>query len=51
MAKKAVGKVRTSAGKTMTRCVKMVRSEKTGAYVFKEENVHNEDIKAFFTEK
>ena len=51
MAKKAVGKVKAGSGKTMTRCIKPVRSEKTGAYSFKEENVQNEDVKAFFSEK
>jgi ABC-type polar amino acid transport system ATPase subunit len=48
MAKKAVGKVRTGSGKTMTRCIKMLRSEKNGAYSFKEEMVYNDDVKAFF---
>ena len=48
MAKKAVGKVRTGSGKTMTRCIKMVRSEKNGAYSFKEDMVYNDDVKAFF---
>ena len=51
MAKKAVGKVRTGSGKTMTRCIKMVRSEKTGSYVFKEEMTMNEDVKDFFANK
>ncbi|MDR1340447.1 MAG: DUF4295 domain-containing protein [Prevotellaceae bacterium] len=51
MAKKVVGRVRSGAGKTMTRCIKMVRSEKTGAYTFKEDVVLNEDVKKFFTEK
>lgn len=51
MAKKAVGKVRTGSGKTMTRCIKMVRSEKTGAYVFKDEMMLNEDVKDFFANK
>lgn len=51
MAKKAVGKVKSGAGKTMTRCIKVVRSEKTGAYTFKESIVQNEDVKGFFTGK
>jgi hypothetical protein len=51
MAKKVVGKVKTGAGKTMTKCIKMVRSSKTGAYTFKEEVVMNEDVKNFFAEK
>jgi hypothetical protein len=51
MAKKVVGRVKSGAGKTMTRCVKMVRSEKTGAYTFKEDVVLNEDVKKFFADK
>lgn len=51
MAKKAVGKVRGGAGKTMTRCIKMVRSEKTGAYNFKDEMLMNEEVKDFFAAK
>jgi len=51
MAKKVVGKVRTGAGKTMTRVVKMVRSDKSGAYTFKEDVVLNEDVKNFFANK
>ncbi|MDR0560007.1 MAG: DUF4295 domain-containing protein [Prevotellaceae bacterium] len=51
MAKKAVGKVKSGAGKTMTRCIKFVRSEKTGAYTFKEGVVLNDDIKNFFAGK
>lgn len=51
MAKKAVGKVRTGSGKTMTRCIKMVRSDKSGAYSFKEEMVSNEEVKNFFSDK
>jgi hypothetical protein len=35
----------------MTRCVKMVRSEKTGAYTFKEDVVLNEEVKSFFAGK
>jgi hypothetical protein len=51
MAKKVVGRVKSGAGKTMTRCIKMVRSEKTGAYTFKEGTVLNEEVKSFFAEK
>jgi ABC-type polar amino acid transport system ATPase subunit len=51
MAKKVVGRVKSGTGKTMTRCIKMVRSEKTGAYTFKENVVLNEEVKSFFAEK
>ena len=36
MAKKAVATLRTGVGKQFTKCIKMVKSEKTGAYIFKE---------------
>jgi hypothetical protein len=35
----------------MTRCIKMVRTEKSGAYSFKEEMVSNEEVKNFFADK
>lgn len=51
MAKKVVATLKTGAGKSFTRCIKMVKSDKTGAYQFKEEVVHNEHIKDFFSKK
>ncbi len=51
MAKKAISTLRTGAGKSLTKCIKMVKSEKTGAYAFKESIVPNEKIKDFFEEK
>ncbi len=51
MAKKAVATLRTSSGKAYTKCIKMVKSEKTGAYIFKEEMVLNEEVKNFFANK
>ena len=51
MAKKAISTLRTGAGKSLTKCIKMVKSEKTGAYEFKERIVPNEKIKEFFAEK
>ncbi len=50
MAKKVVATLQTGVGKNFTKCIKMVKSEKTGAYVFKEEVVHNDHIKDFFTQ-
>ncbi|HJX72062.1 MAG TPA: DUF4295 domain-containing protein [Bacteroidales bacterium] len=50
MAKKVVATLQTGEGKNFTKCIKMVKSEKTGAYVFKEEVVHNDHIKDFFAE-
>ncbi|MBN2213967.1 MAG: DUF4295 domain-containing protein [Bacteroidales bacterium] len=50
MAKKVVATLQTGVGKNFTKCIKMVKSEKTGAYVFKEEVVHNDHIKDFFAQ-
>ena len=51
MAKKAVASLQKGEGRTRTKCIKMERSPKTGAYVFKEEMVLNAEIKAFFKQK
>ncbi len=51
MAKKVVAALKTGSGKLFTKCIKMSKSEKTGAYLFKEEIVHNDHIKDFFTKK
>jgi Domain of unknown function (DUF4295) len=51
MAKKVVATLKTGKGKLFTKCIKMSKSEKTGAYQFKEEIVHNDHIKDFFNQK
>ncbi len=52
MAKKVVATLKTAANaKSVTKCIKMVKSPKTGAYTFKEEIVPNEEVKAFFDKK
>ena len=51
MAKKVVATLKTGAGKSFTKCIKMTKSEKTGAYVFKEEVVHNDHVSDFFTKQ
>lgn len=49
MAKKAVASLHTgNAGRTHTKCIKMVKSPKTGAYIFQEEVVENEMAMAYF---
>ena len=48
MAKKTVASLQTGGGRQHTKVIKMIRSEKTGAYTFKEEVVHNDDVKAWF---
>ncbi len=51
MAKKVVATLKTGTGKNTTKCIKMVRSEKSGAYSFKTEILPNEQIKDFFAKK
>ena len=51
MAKKAVASLQKGEGRTKTKCIKMERSAKTGAFVFKEEMVENSEVKNFFSNK
>ena len=50
MAKKTVASLHEGSkeGRTYTKVIKMVKSPKTGAYVFDERMVPNEDVKAYF---
>lgn len=48
MAKKVVATLKTGSGKNFTKCIKMVKSDKTGSYTFKEEVVPNEQIADFW---
>ena len=45
MAKKAIASLQTGGGKQHTKVIKMVKSPKTGAYMFREEIVHNSNVK------
>ena len=38
MAKKTVASLKTGSGKLFTKCIKMIKSEKTGGYQFREES-------------
>lgn len=51
MAKKVVATLKTGAGKSFTKCIKMVKSDKSGSYQFKEEIINNDHIKDFFEKK
>ena len=51
MAKKVVATLKTGKGKNFTKCIKMIKSGKTGAYFFREEIVHNDHIQDFFARK
>ena len=48
MVKKAVASLQKGEGRTYSKVIKMERSPKTGAYVFKEEMVHNDLVKEYF---
>ena len=49
MAKKTVAGYREKTeGRSYSKVIKMVKSPKTGAYVFKEEMVPNEAVKDYF---
>jgi hypothetical protein len=50
MAKKVVASLQKGEGRLFTRCIKMVKSKKTGSYSFQEEVVHNDHIKDFFAD-
>jgi hypothetical protein len=48
MAKKTVATLQKGAGKGYAKVIKMVKSEKTGSYTFKEVIVPNDDVKDYF---
>lgn len=48
MAKKVVASLQKGGGKEHTKVIKMVKSDKTGSYTFKEEVVHNDKVKDWF---
>ena len=48
MAKKAVATFKKGERRTYSKVIKMVKSPKTGAYVFKEEMIPNEEVKDYF---
>ena len=49
MAKKVVATLQSGEGRNFTKCIKMVRSAKSGSYAFEEEVVHNDHINDFFS--
>ncbi|GAB1405750.1 MAG: DUF4295 domain-containing protein [Lentimicrobiaceae bacterium] len=51
MAKKVVATLRTATGKNFAKVIRMVRSEKTGAYTFKENIIPNDQVKEFLAKK
>ncbi len=51
MAKKVVASFKASTGKDFTKVIRMLRSPKTGAYMFKENIVPNDQVKDFLSAK
>ena len=51
MAKKVIASLKKEGGRQYTKCIKMVKSEKSGSYTFKDEILHNDEIKNFFSDK
>ena len=45
MAKKTVATLQKVEGRSFSKVIRMVRSAKTGAYVFQEDIVHNDKVK------
>lgn len=50
MAKKVVASLQAQ-GKNYAKVIKMVKSPKTGAYTFKENVLHIEDVKSYLEKK
>lgn len=51
MAKKVVATLRTASGKDFTKVIRTVRSPKTGAYMFKETILPNDQVKDILAKK
>lgn len=51
MAKKTVASLQKGEGKSFTKVIRMVKSEKSGSYAFKEEMVPNDQVKDYFDKK
>ncbi len=47
MAKKAVASLHDKEGRAFTKVIKMVKSPKTGAYMFEEKVLLNDDAQAY----
>jgi hypothetical protein len=51
MAKKVVASFKSSTGKDFTKVIRMVKSPKSGAYIFRETIVANDMVKDFLANK
>ncbi|MBN2485756.1 MAG: DUF4295 domain-containing protein [Bacteroidales bacterium] len=50
MAKKVVASLQKKEGRVWTKCIKMVKSDKSGSYAFEEGIIHNDNLKTFFAD-
>ena len=50
MAKKAVASMQKGEGRGHSKVIRMIKSPKTGAYVFQEEMILNEKVKDYFVQ-
>ncbi len=48
MAKKTVATLQKGAGRGHSKVIKMIKSPQTGAYIFREEVIINDDLKDYF---
>jgi hypothetical protein len=51
MAKKVVATLQKGAGKSYSKVIRMIKSEKTGAYKFVEEIIPNDTVSDYFKNK
>jgi hypothetical protein len=51
MAKKVVASLQKRGVKDVTKVIKMIRSEKTGSYTFREEILNKDKVKDFLQKK
>lgn len=51
MAKKVVATLKSAGGKNYAKVIRTIKSEKTGAYTFKEEIVSTEHVKDLLAKK
>ncbi len=47
MAKKVVATLQTGEGRNFTKVIKLVRSEKTGAYTFSSQMIENDKVQEY----
>jgi len=51
MAKKVVATIQKGAGKSYSKVIRMIKSDKTGAYKFVEEIIPNDTVSDYFKNK